>query len=79
MANEIHVLPAKNGWEVREAGTFEPTSAHSSPEDAVIAGRELARSTGADLVVHAADGSVRVREGPGEEGTAVAPPTDIPD
>jgi hypothetical protein len=79
MADEIHVIPAKHGWEVREAGTFEPVSAHSSPEDAVVAGRQLARSTGADLVVHAPDGSVRAREAPGGEGPAVAPPTDIPE
>ena len=35
MADEIHVMPAKHGWEVREA--------------------------------------------PGEEGPALAPPTDLPD
>jgi hypothetical protein len=79
MADEIHVMPAKNGWEVREAGTFEPVSAHASPEDAVIAARELAQATGADVVVHAADGSVRAREAPGDEGPAIAPPTDLPD
>jgi hypothetical protein len=75
MADEIHVMPAKSGWEVREAGTFEPISAHASPEDAVVAARQLARETGADVVVHTADGSVRARETHGEE----APPTDIPE
>jgi hypothetical protein len=79
MADEIHVMPAKNGWEVREAGAFEPVSAHASPEDAVIAARALARTTGADVVVHATDGSVRAREASGEEGPAIAPPTDLPD
>jgi Uncharacterized protein conserved in bacteria (DUF2188) len=78
MADEVHVVPAKNGWEVREAGTYEPVSAHASPEDAVIAARQLARESGADVVVHAADGSVRAREEPGQEGPAVAPPTDTP-
>ena len=79
MADEIHVIPAKHGWEVREAGSFEPVSAHASPEDAVVAARVLARSTGADVVVHAPDGSVRAREAPGEEGPALAPPTDLPE
>ena len=79
MADEIHVIPGKHGWEVREAGSFEPVSAHASPEDAVVAARVLARSTGADVVVHAPDGSVRAREAPGEEGPALAPPTDLPD
>jgi hypothetical protein len=65
MADEIHVMPGKHGWEVREAGTFEPVSAHPNPEDAHVAGRELARRTGALLVVHDADGSVLARERPG--------------
>jgi hypothetical protein len=64
MADEIHVVPGKHGWEVREAGTFEPVSAHSTPEDAHVAGRELARRTGAELVVHDAGGEILVRERP---------------
>jgi hypothetical protein len=67
VADEIHVLPGKNGWEVREAGTFEPVSAHPTPEDALDAARELARIAGAEVIVHDAEGNVRSRETPGPE------------
>jgi hypothetical protein len=67
MADEIHVMPGKHGWEVREAGTFEPVSAHPSPEEAQAAGRELARGTGAELVVHDVNGEVLARVRPGTE------------
>lgn len=65
MADEIHVVPGKEGWEVREAGTFEPVSAHATPQDAQVAARELARRSGAEVVVHDTDGSVLARERPG--------------
>jgi hypothetical protein len=64
MADEIHVMPGKHGWEVREQGTFEPVSAHPSPEDAVNAARQIARRSGAEVVVHDPDGSIRDRERP---------------
>jgi hypothetical protein len=65
MADEVHVMPGKTGWEVREAGTFEPVSAHPSSEEAHTAGRELARRTGAELVVHDVNGAIVAREPPG--------------
>jgi hypothetical protein len=67
VADEIHVMPGKHGWEVREAGTFEPVSAHPSPEDAHAAGRELARREGVELVVHDANGEILARERPTPE------------
>jgi hypothetical protein len=66
MADEVHVMPGKHGWEVREAGAFEPVSAHPTAQDAHAAGREVARRTGAELVVHDADGSVLARERPSQ-------------
>jgi Uncharacterized protein conserved in bacteria (DUF2188) len=67
MAEEIHVMPGKHGWEVREQGTFEPISAHPTPEDAVNAATQIARRSGAEVVVHDTDGSIRGRDRPEPE------------
>jgi hypothetical protein len=57
----IHVVPAVDGWAVTREGRDPALSHHRSEEEAVQAGREVARREGAPFVAHDASGQVPTR------------------
>lgn len=58
----IHVVPDGENWAVEVEGDGVPASSYLTEEDAIAAGRELARKEQADLEVHGADGQVKLRD-----------------
>lgn len=58
----IHVVPDGEDWAVEVEGDGVPASSYLTEEDAIAAGRELARKEQADLEVHGADGQVKLRD-----------------
>lgn len=58
----IHIVPDGESWAVEVEGDGVPQSTFLTEEDALAAGRDLARKEEADLEVHGADGEVKLRD-----------------
>lgn len=58
----VHVVPDGDQWALEWEGDGIPASSYLTEEDAVAAGREIARKEAADLEVHGADGEVKLRD-----------------
>ena len=63
----IHVVPRNDGLIVRKEGASRPTSVHDTQQDAVDAGRAIARNQSGELVIHGRDGRIRDRDSYGED------------
>lgn len=60
MANErIHIVPHDQGWALKREGSTKIESEHKTQQEALDAGRDLARKDEADIVVHRQDGTFR--------------------
>jgi len=56
----VHVTPHKGGgWQVIRPGADRASSVHSTQQDAVDHGRDLARRDGGELCIHGRDGRIR--------------------
>lgn len=62
-----HVVPHDEGWAVRSAGSQRATSIHSTQDQAISAGRDIARNQGSELVIHGRDGRIRERDSFGND------------
>ncbi|MDX1545809.1 MAG: DUF2188 domain-containing protein, partial [Rhodothermales bacterium] len=55
-----HVVPRDDGWAVQKEGNERATSLHTSKNEALKAGREVATNQAPSrLVVHKADGTIQ--------------------
>ena len=54
-----HIVPHDDGWAVRSAGSRRASSVHTTQEEAISAGREIARNQRSELFVHGRDGRIR--------------------
>lgn len=66
-----HVVPHKDGWAVRGAGSRRASSVHDTQEQAIDAGRETARNQRSELYIHGRNGRIRERD---SHGTDPHPP-----
>ena len=62
-----HVVLHDDGWAVRGAGSQRATSIHRTQQDAIDAGREIARNQGSELFIHGRDGRIRDRDSYGND------------
>ena len=69
----VHVVPAGNGWAVKQEGRQTPLSSHRTQGAAEDAGRRVARANEGELVVHRPDGRIRDKD---SFGTDPVPPRD---
>ncbi|HBD37126.1 DUF2188 domain-containing protein (plasmid) [Cupriavidus pauculus] len=60
MANDIHVVPAGDGWAVEAAGGGRRTM-FATQEEAIAAGTERAKQDEVELLIHGRDGQIRER------------------
>jgi hypothetical protein len=59
---DVHVVRDNNGeWVVRIEGTARRRSTHKPQAEAARAGRDIARKSKAELLVHGRDGKIRER------------------
>lgn len=59
-SEDLHVLPDSfEGWMLKDEANEEPEGYYDLQEEAISAGRELARIKGVKLVIHAPDSTVR--------------------
>ncbi len=57
---DLHVLPDEfEGWQLKDESSSEPEGYYDKQEEAIAAGRQLARSINVKLVIHGKDGLVR--------------------
>lgn len=70
---DIHVAPHPDGWAVKREGGERASSVHGRKEDALDAGRELARKDEVELVIHGRDGKIQDSDSYGNDPS---PPTD---
>lgn len=62
-----HVVPHDNGWAVRSAGSRRASSIHSTQDEAISAGREIARNQRSELFIHGRNGQIRERDSYGND------------
>ena len=57
-----HVVPLGNGWAVKREGNSKYTIITETKKDALIFGRNLARSNKSELVIHGRDGKIQEKD-----------------
>ena len=62
-----HVVPHQGGWAVKGAGNQRATSVHETQQQAIDAGRNIARNQQSELVIHRPDGRIRERNSYGND------------
>jgi len=58
---DVHVVPDEGQWQVKVEGLPLAPTTYRTQAEARDAGRELARNTQAELLVHGRDGKIRER------------------
>jgi uncharacterized protein YdaT len=56
-----HIVPHEDGWAVRGEGNQRVTSIHDTQQQAIRAGRDIARNQGSELLIHGENGRIRER------------------
>ena len=54
-----HVVPAKDGWAVKGAGSPKATKVFATQKEAIEKAREIAKNQGSELLIHRRDGRIR--------------------
>lgn len=62
-----HVVRRPNGWAVKPEGGQRASSVHRTQQEAIEAGRELARNQKSELLVHGRNGRIRARDSYGND------------
>lgn len=55
------------GWAVKKGGSTKATKVHSTQEEAIKHGREIARAQHAEFYVHGRDGKIREKDSYGKD------------
>jgi hypothetical protein len=64
---DIHVVPGENGWRVETEGANRARSTHPTQAEAWKAGKDVARRTKTEALLHGRDGRIRERSTYGED------------
>ncbi len=54
-----HVVPTKDGWAVKRAGSPKATKVFDTQQEAIERGREIAKNQRSELLIHGRDGRIR--------------------
>ena len=54
-----HVVPTKDGWAVKRAGSPKATTVFDTRQEAIERGREIAKNQRSELLIHGCDGRIR--------------------
>ena len=54
-----HVVPAKDGWAVKGAGSQKATKVFDTQREAIEKAREIAKNQQSELLIHGRDGRIR--------------------
>jgi len=67
MLRNVHTVPRGRKWANIRAGFTRPSSVHQNQEDAITRGREIARASGVEHIIHGRDGRIRARNSYGQD------------
>ena len=62
-----HVVPHKDGWAVRGAGSQRASSVHGTQKDAIRSARNTALRQRTEVVIHRPNGQIRDRNSYGND------------
>jgi uncharacterized protein YdaT len=62
-----HIVPHEGGWAVRGEGNQRVTSIHDTQQEAIRAGRDIARNQSSELLIHGENGRIRERNSYGDD------------
>jgi len=62
-----HVVPHKDGWAVRGAGSRKASSVHRTQQQAIDQARRAAENQGTELYIHGRNGRIRERDSHGND------------
>lgn len=54
-----HVVPTKDGWAVKGSGAQKATRVYGTQQEAIQAGRRIAKNQNSELLIHGRDGRIR--------------------
>ncbi len=54
-----HVVPAKDGWAVKGAGSRKATKVFDTQQEAIKKARSIAKNQRSELLIHGRDGKIR--------------------
>lgn len=57
--SEVHIVPRPSGWATVRKGSDRATGTYQTREEAIRAGRKIAKEGGTELIVHGRDGRIR--------------------
>lgn len=57
-----HVVPTKDGWAVKRAGSPKATKVFGTQQEAIEKGREIAKNQQSELLIHGRDGRIRKKQ-----------------
>lgn len=64
----VHVVPSPNGgWDVKREGEPHPINHSGTQQAAIDAGRDVARDSHGELVIHGRDGKIRDKDSYGHD------------
>jgi uncharacterized protein YdaT len=63
----VHTVPHEGGWANKREGSDRASSVHATQAEAIERGRELARSSGVEHLIHGEDGQIRERNSYGND------------
>ena len=64
-----HVVPTKDGWAVKRAGSPKATKVFDTQQEAIERGRQIARNQRSELLIHGRDGRIRKKNTYGRDPT----------
>lgn len=67
MGKNQHVVPHDGEWAVKGEGNSRATSVHSTQQEAIEHGREIAKNQQSELLIHGRDGQIRERNSYGDD------------
>lgn len=56
---DYHVVPNSSGWSVKREGNQKASSLHETKQEAVDAGKDLAKKAETELVIHRKNGTIQ--------------------
>lgn len=62
-----HVVPHGSDWAVKGAGNSKATSIHSTQQEAINRGREIAQNQKSELLIHGENGRIREKNSYGND------------
>lgn len=62
-----HIVKHPNGWAVRGARSSRATSVHSTQQEAIDRGRNIAKNQHSEILIHGRNGRIRERDSYGND------------